>query len=576
MGSHPMQPSPPPPGFRRALRRFGPLVAIVVLLASVEVTVALTGSNGGTSSGSVATRRAAPGSFQPAGVLSWGQAAATGQTRSIDWGARCDTSRGKLAYPSFFAGDCYAPFHGTNGGVTTPGVTGDSIKVVLYQAQDQDPILKYIEGAIGDTDTNAQTLQTVRDWVNFYQSFYETYGRKVDLVPFTATGAANDEVAARADATRIIDDIKPFMVIGGPVLTNAFGDELANNKIMCIDCVQGQPNAYYAQHAPYMLGLMMNPDEGQIHLAEYVGKALANRKAQYAGSSGLQNERRKFGEIYLSADPNSPVQQAHFEQSLAHYGVHLATVLDYKSPLDLGTDARALIAQLKSAGVTSVLFVGDPIAPGPLTRAAASQDYDPEWVITGTALIDTTVFARTYDQRQWAHAFGISFLPARTDPSVSGLVPLYEWFYGHAPPSKTGGQLVAADFNLLYAILQGVGPDLTPQTFEDAAFAAPPTPTAFTQPSISFGNHGRWPFTDYLGIDDATQIWWNPAAKGPDELGTQGSGMYEYADGGKRYLPGHWPATPPDVFDPKGAVTIYTTVPPLERVPAYPSPAGRH
>jgi hypothetical protein len=275
----------------------------------------------------------------------------------------------------------------------------------------------------------------------------------------------------------------------------------------------------------------------------------------------------------LSADPNSPVQQAHFEQSLAHYGVHLATVLDYKSPLDLGTNAPALIAQLKSAGVTSVLFVGDPIAPGPLTRAATNQDYSPEWVITGSVLTDTTVFARTYDQRQWAHAFGISFLAARTDPSVSGPKALYQWFYGHNPPAATAAAVNAPDFNLLFAILQGVGPDLTPQTFQQAAFAGAPTPTAFTQPSISFGNHGRWPFTDYLGIDDATEIWWNPSAKGPDELNTQGTGMYEFVDGGRRYLPGHWPSTPPDVFDPRGAVTIYTTVPPLERVPAYPSPA---
>ena len=67
-------------------------------------------------------------------------------------------------------------------------------------------------------------------------------------------------------------------------------------------------------------------------------------------------------------------------------------------------------------------------------------------------------------------------------------------------------------------------------------------------------------------------MWWNPTAKGPDELNTQGTGMYEYVDGGKRYLPGHWPATLPGVFDAKTSVDYYTTVPAGETVPQYPSP----
>ena len=35
-------------------------------------------------------------------------------------------------------------------------------------------------------------------------------------------------------------------------------------------------------------------------------------------------------------------------------------------------------------------------------------------MITGTALIDTDVLARTYDQRQWAHAFGPADLFVRS------------------------------------------------------------------------------------------------------------------------------------------------------------------
>jgi hypothetical protein len=91
---------------------------------------------------------------------------------------------------------------------------------------------------------------------------------------------------------------------------------------------------------------------------------------------------------------------------------------------------------------------------------------------------------------------------------------------------------------------------------------------------ITYGHHGIWPVTDYQGVDDATEIWWNPSATGPDELNHPGRGLYEFVHGGQRYLPGGWPHTAPDVFTAKGAVTIYQVIPPSERVPSYPSPAG--
>jgi hypothetical protein len=569
-----MQPTTPPPATSNALKRYGPLIAIVAVIAIVGVIVAVKHGSNSSSTSTGTSTTTAPGGYHPAGVLSWQQAEAEGKTKSIDWGSRCDTTRGTLAYPSFFAGQCFAPFHGNNGGATSPGVTGDSIKIVLYQAQEQDPVLKYIEGSIADSDTNAQTAQTVRDWVSFYQHYYETYGRKVDLITYTATGESTDEVAARADATQIAETYHPFGVVGGPILTAAFGNQLIADHIMCFDCMPLQPNAFYAQHAPYAVSLTMNGDEGQVHLANFIGKELANHDAIYAGDKKFQTETRKFGEIYITTGKDAETQQSHFEQRLATFGVHIDPVLAYTSPTTLQTDGPGLIAKLKAAGVTSVIFVGDPVAPGPITKAATSQGYFPEWILTASALTDTTIFARTYDQQQWAHAFGVSFLAARTDPKVSGGLYVYNWYFGHKPPAKTGAATIAPEFNLIFAVLQELGPAVTPQNFQNALFSGAPTPSAITQPSLSFGNHGRWPYTDYLGIDDATLVWWNPTAKGPDELGTEGTGMYEYVDGGKRYLPNQWPATAPKFFDTSNSVTIYTSPPKSEQVPTYPSPAG--
>ncbi len=561
-----MQPTAPPPP-RMFLRRYGPLIAILAVLA-VVAGVVVAGRGSGPNSGPGTSRTVA----RIAGAISWSQAAAEGKTTSINWGSRCDTTTGKLKYPYYFAGQCYAPFTGNNGGATYQGVTTHSIKVVLYLAEPHDPILSYIEGSIADTDTNQQTIETVQGYVKFLQTYYETYGRTIDLVPFVATGDATDEVAARADATTIAQTIKPFAVLGGPILTAAFGQEIVANKIFCIDCMPSQPNSYYAQHAPYVIGLGMNADEAQIQLADYIGAQLKNRPAAFAGDPAMHHQTRKFGLVYISTGQDAEIQTDDFVHSLAKAGVMLSARLAYTSPVTI--DAVGLIAKLKAAGVTSVIFSGDPVSPGPLTRAATSQNYFPEWIISGAALTDTAIFARTYDQKQWSHAFGISFLAARTDPSVSGSTYLYHWFYGKNPPAATGAAVTTPLITLLFTGIQATGPDVTPANFLAALFAMPKPREALTEPMITYGNHGIWPQTDYLGVDDATEIWWNPNAYGPDELNHLGKGLYEYVDGGKRYLPGQWPATGPDVFTTKGAVTIYKTVPPSERVPNYPSPAG--
>ena len=69
-----------------------------------------------------------------------------------------------------------------------------------------------------------------------------------------------------------------------------------------------------------------------------------------------------------------------------------------------------------------------------------------------------------------------------------------------------------------------------------------------------------------------TELWWDPTATGPDELGNEGSGMYQYVDGGVRHLPGEWPAGAPEVFDPDGAVAIYEELPPGDVIGSYPPP----
>ncbi|MEJ7584178.1 MAG: malectin domain-containing carbohydrate-binding protein, partial [Acidimicrobiales bacterium] len=189
-----------------------------------------------------------------------------------------------------------------------------------------------------------------------------------------------------------------------------------------------------------------------------------------------------------------------------------------------------------------------------------SQDYFPEWLATGT-LVDTTVFSRTYDQEQWAHAFGPSGLFARVEPKKAFFWFLYNWFTGEDPPAKDTNALLFPQPSLFFTAVMAAGPNLSPETFRDGLFAGEPTPNVITNPSISFGDKGLWDYTDYAGIDDATGIWWDPDAVGPDEIRQEAKGLWKYVDGGKRYLPGQWTDEESKVFDPEGRWACTTSPP---------------
>jgi hypothetical protein len=239
---------------------------------------------------------------------------------------------------------------------------------------------------------------------------------------------------------------------------------------------------------------------------------------------------------------------------------------------DLPEKARVLVDQLKKAKVTSVVFLGDPIMPIYLTKAATDQNYFPEWIITGTVLTDTTVFGRLYDQKQWAHAFGISSLPTRMPLDQSESWRTYEWFYGEPPAAKKTVTVINEPIRILMAGIHQAGPKLTPETFRDGLFAYPPSGGKPTNPRLSWGDHGLFRAPDFNAVDDMQVIWWNAELEGPDEQGKEGTGMMMSADGGKRYLPGEMPDTPANVFDPDGAVAMYDELPADAVPPSYPSP----
>ncbi|HEX5615914.1 MAG TPA: ABC transporter substrate-binding protein, partial [Acidimicrobiia bacterium] len=473
---------------------------------------------------------------------------------------------------------CVPAFTGDNGGATHRGVTAETIKIAYYEPK-PDPQTDALLQISGAYDAPDDTWAAYQAYLAIYEEALETYGRDIELVRLKGTGSATDAVAARADAIRA-DELGVFAVLNGPSQTKAFAEELAARDILCIGtCLIAQPRQFYLDNLPYIWNGNPSPDQTSIHTQEIIETQLVGKPAEYAGDEELRDQERSFALLtYDTPEGDFTPAWDGFKARLEDAGIELAAHVSYF--LDLATapsDARTVVTRLKDSGATTVIFSGDPFMPIYFTQEATAQGYFPEWLLSGTVLADTAVFARQYDQEQWAHAFGYSALPARTPQEEGAAYKLHDWWYGEAPPTENNYGIVEGVVDTLMTGIHVAGPDLTPESFQAALYSLPvpeqgPLGLRLT---VSYGDHGIWDGEDPNGLDDATIVWWDPDAVGEDETGAEGPGMYRLVDGGRRYLPGEWPTDPLPLFDEEGTVTVYDSTP-AELLPPreYDPPAG--
>jgi hypothetical protein len=252
--------------------------------------------------------------------------------------------------------------------------------------------------------------------------------------------------------------------------------------------------------------------------------------------------------------------------------VHMAsqTALSYTLNLTtLPAQAATVAEKLKASGATTVVFAGDPIMPIYLTRAAAGIGYSPEWIITGIVLTDVAALARYYDQKEWAHAFGVTSLGVPVPVASSDAYHLYRWWYGaSSSPASLAAPAIIPPFEQLFSAIQLAGAHLTPSTFTTGLFRAPPVGGGPTSPLQAYGYQGAAPRPSYSSPADYTFLWYDATAKGPDEEGVNGTGLMSYVNGGHRFRAGVVPAGPVPMFSPAGSVHSYASPP--DRAPAYP------
>lgn len=558
------------------LRRYGPLAGIATVLVLVVGATVVLGGGDGDDEGDEDGPAVAEGVPDP--VITWTMAEEQGI--DADFNEDCDLERGNVAVPFFFASECVAaddtardPDYSED---DVQGVTEDEITVVVWIPNTSDTAVELFQQGLGAAATPEEVMETYEGLVEVFNEYYETYGRTVELEFVQSSGDTLDGTIARADGREAVDR-EPFAVLGGPVTAVEWTQEIQEAGIFCLACPPVQD--------PAETTFTIIPEGWQVneHVTSYVTTKLAGHPAEFAGSDDLAGQERVFGHLRFASSPDQEASAEDLNATLADEGVDVVETVVYDLD-DTGAVEEQItgaLSQFQEAGVTSILTFGEPIFFPGTTAEATAQDYYPEWILAGAPLIDMNAFARNADPDQWANAFGISYLPPAGPPELNPGYHLYEWYHGEPPPAYASLLLWYPQVALLFSALQYAGPDLSNETVVQAAYAVPPTPRSVYQPSLNVGSDGPFQHRedpdrlDHGGVDDMVELWWDPEAVVVDEAGNEAEGAYWYTNGAERFYPDEY--TPDiDVFDEEGSVLSIDedSIPPDERPPVYPSPAG--
>jgi len=485
----------------------------------------------------------------------------TGTTTS---GSPCTT--GTAQFNSPYAPPCLPKFTGNNGGRTYDGVTATTITLAQREfpsAADTEEIEAQAKAAGAAIPQVISQVQQV--FLNYFNKTYNLYGRKVVIKPyvtqasFTTEELGQGQAQACADADAIANQVHAF---GESGITNgdSYGGTGPFSQCAAEDhLVEFNGDPYFDEAAfeklnPYVWNVTQDCTRISSAEAEVAATMLGGKKAIYAGEASLRSRTRKIAAFvpnvpqYLNCTKNFinlVENKYHVAKSF------LSPSFDYN--LDIATfqqSAQQAIIQFKAAGVTTVICSADPFSLGLLTKAAAAQNYHPEWFMTGTALTDLDQTAQgLYDQAEIdGHMFGMS----ESSPSTSTTGPsslagrLYQRLTGHQIPKGTDGNY--AGLVEIFDALQAAGPDLTPANVARGLHALPP----LGAPSYVYGlwtwntgPTGRAGAGDHTSGDDARFVYWDGTKTSP--LNGQ-KGTFVAVFGGKRFLLGKWPKTLPPLF----------------------------
>ncbi|MFY9586291.1 MAG: hypothetical protein WAT66_02415 [Actinomycetota bacterium] len=375
----------------------------------------------------------------------------------------------------------------------------------------------------------ASLAHDTRVLVDFFNTQYELYGRKVVVKTFNgrgsffAEGANTGQDSATTDAQTAYD-LGAF-ADGFPLATGTYADAEASRHI--IHFAPANSEAAYTANAPYRFGFpagAVNEVQG-AGIGSLICQRMAKMDAVFAGDPAYVTAPRKFA--YVEAEqPAFAGGGAVLEARMKSCGVPVERVQYSARVNEEVLQAAQITRRLKADQVSTVVMFTDPLMSQFMTTAATNNQYRPEWLFT----VFPQSLARQADASQMEHAIDISPWHATTGAPDQRLCSrIYKLADPNGSP-QSGAQGLDFTCSLLMAFfagLQQAGPNLSPETFYNSWFTLPA--------SSRTSDFGRWSFgaKQWSPVASFSVLQWSAGAHSDYDEGT---GQWEPCGGPVDYL----------------------------------------
>lgn len=434
---------------------------------------------------------------------------------------------------SVYAPPCQPAHVADNGGSTARGVSANDIRVAMVcfggGCGDEGEITEASQGA-------GQTLNALRTYFN---QRLELYGRQLRF--FVVGGSETDEPTMRAAARRAVDAYDVFAAVNstGP----GYLAEFAELRVPVFTRAQLNQH-FHAKLSPWVWESTFLGDDAADHSSDYLCKKLAG-KPPFPTGDRLHidyGQPRKFGLISFGGGEDSSTTDPMLTYLKQRCNVVPDPVIDVNV---FAPDSPALataMAQMAQERVSTIIYHTDVFTGAALTQQADSQDYFPEWFLTGFGGHDINPgLARSMSTRQWRNAFGVSLREMVRDPRDS---ECHRAVRAVDPGIEVEDQMCSdywPSMVQLFGAMQVTGPQLTPERLVATIPKMPVTKPDRRTPWAMSGFFGTadWSYSEY-----AAELWWDPDEPNVDGI----AGAYRFPNCGYRYARGEYDASPSKAF----------------------------
>lgn len=419
---------------------------------------------------------------------------------------------------------CVPNFVGDNGGNTYQGVTAETVKVLIYDANLGAAVEAILEqqGSNPGVEEHKAFADAFFTWAN---SVYEFYGRKVETVVVhgQCPSVPPDYDCLRSEARQLNAEHKPFAFIQNTSLASPFFDEWSKLGVLNIG-----GHAFRDQFSQLRRPYHYDVHKGGTQLADMVAEWYCKRMygngeatAAHAGDPRFHDQRRVLG-VISQDDPENKNTISELNVFLQRKcGARVQHTYFYAQDINTA-------AQQKRAGVnrmrenpesTTVMCFCDQVAPQFLYQESQEQAYFPEHILVGTAWMDADTSGQSYDDvpsandgHEYGHnfhyAFGLAHLFDEEPSNADQAVRVWRAAGNSGEPPWDAAYRDFEYYSMLATLVQGAGPNLTPANVE--AGSARMTPSApGGVGNIKLNLRSVQPTNDYTWFDSLREVYWS-------------------------------------------------------------------